>query len=70
MPMGIHQGKGKRMIRMCIAMDHQNLTGLKTLSAKTGAPVSELIRRAVSEYLEKKEAFLVHARSVLQKKGV
>ena len=57
------------MIRTCILLDHKQLEGLKKISATTGAPMAELVRRAVAEYLEKKEAFLVHARSVLQKKG-
>ncbi len=32
------------------------LDRLKALSAKTGAPVAELVRRAVDEYLKKHKA--------------
>lgn len=66
----IHRRKGKRMIRTSILLNHTELEGLKKLSATTGAPMAELIRRAINEYLQKKESFLATARAALQKKGV
>lgn len=58
------------MIRTCILLDHKQLEEIKKLSATTGAPMAELIRRAINEYLQKKESFLATARAALQKKGV
>jgi predicted DNA-binding protein len=42
------------MKRTNIWLADKHLKGLKTLSVKTGAPVSELVRRAIEEYLAKK----------------
>ncbi len=51
MPMGV---EGDTMKRTNIWLADKHLKGLKKLSAKTGAPVSELVRRAIEEYLAKK----------------
>jgi len=44
-----------RKIRTNIFLTRTELKKLRTLSKKTGAPVAELVRRAVDEYLEKFE---------------
>jgi len=40
--------------RTNIYLDDEHLKKLKSLSEKTGAPVSALIRKAIAEYLKKK----------------
>ena len=42
-------------IRTNIFLTKTELKKLKSLSRKTGAPVAELVRRAVDEYMEKYE---------------
>jgi hypothetical protein len=39
--------------KISLWFDHDDLTALHKLSDKTGAPVAELIRRAVAAYLKK-----------------
>ena len=39
--------------RTVVYFDPAEIEGLKKLSAKNGAPVAELVRRAVAEYLKK-----------------
>jgi predicted DNA-binding protein len=41
------------MKRTALFLKDAQLKSLKTLSVKTGAPVSELIRRAIDEYVKK-----------------
>ena len=43
------------MKRTTIFLESQQTKKLDALSAKTGAPVSELIRRAIDEYLKKRK---------------
>jgi metal-responsive CopG/Arc/MetJ family transcriptional regulator len=42
-----------RMQKISLYFPKKLLTDLKDISEKTGAPVSEVIRRAVKSYLEK-----------------
>jgi len=42
-------------IRTNIFLTKIELKRLRTLSKKTGAPVAELVRRAIDEYLERYE---------------
>jgi predicted DNA-binding protein len=42
------------MKRTTIWLENEHQRKLKTLSEKTGAPVSALIRKAIAEYLKKK----------------
>jgi predicted DNA-binding protein len=39
--------------RIVIQLEPKSLAALKKLRAKTGAPVAEIVRRAVDGYLEK-----------------
>jgi len=41
--------------RTTIFLDPQQLKQLQAVSTKTGAPVSELIRRAINDYLKKRK---------------
>ena len=41
--------------RTNIYMDEKQLKRLKALSKETGAPMSELVRRAIEEYLKKRK---------------
>jgi metal-responsive CopG/Arc/MetJ family transcriptional regulator len=41
--------------KTCLYLDKDSLKELRKLSEKTGAPVSELIRRAIKEYISKKD---------------
>jgi metal-responsive CopG/Arc/MetJ family transcriptional regulator len=50
--MGMHVGKIKRRN---INLREQQIKALDDLSRKTGASVSELIRRAIDEYLKKRQ---------------
>jgi len=43
-------------IRTNIFLTRTELKRLRELSKKTGAPVAELVRRAVDEYLERKKS--------------
>jgi len=43
-----------RKQRTVIYLDKKDSEALKRLSERTGAPVTELARRAVSEYLKKR----------------
>jgi predicted DNA-binding protein len=42
-------------IRMNIYLNQQQKKSMETLSEKTGAPVAELIRRAIDAYLASKK---------------
>jgi predicted DNA-binding protein len=42
-------------VRTVLHMDEADRKALEKLSKKTGAPLSELIRRAVSEYLKQQK---------------
>jgi len=44
-----------RKMRMNVFLDREQKQALEKLSAKTGAPVAELIRRAVDRYLKAEE---------------
>jgi hypothetical protein len=43
----------KNKVRTVFLLDPADRDALEKLSAKTGAPVAELIRRAVAEWLER-----------------
>ena len=43
------------MKKVCIYFDLQQIEALKELSEETGAPVAELVRRAIDQYLKKRE---------------
>jgi metal-responsive CopG/Arc/MetJ family transcriptional regulator len=43
------------MKQINLMVQEELLTKLKALSEKTGAPVSELIRRAIQDYLKKRK---------------
>ncbi len=43
-----------RRKRTNLYLDVSLLKGLKKLSEETGAPISELVRRAIDEYLKRK----------------
>ena len=45
---------GTMRIRTVIYLDKKDSDGLKRLSERTGAPITELARRAVADYLKKK----------------
>jgi hypothetical protein len=42
----------QQKIRMNIYLDTRQKAGLETMNKKTGAPVAELVRRAVDAFLE------------------
>jgi predicted DNA-binding protein len=44
-----------RMTRTSLFFPKELIDALRKLSAKTGAPIAELIRRAVAEYVERKK---------------
>ena len=44
------------MKRTALFLKEEQLKKLETISSKTGAPVAELIRRAIDAYLEKQKA--------------
>lgn len=44
------------MLRKIISMTDRQAKRLKALSQKTGAPQSELVRRAIEDYLKKNRA--------------
>jgi predicted DNA-binding protein len=44
------------MKRTALFLEQEQLEGLQALSAHTGAPVAELVRRAVNAYLEHRKA--------------
>ena len=46
--------KMKSAVKTMIYLDEPEHTALKRMSKRTGAPMAELIRRAVGEYLKKK----------------
>jgi predicted DNA-binding protein len=51
MPLGV---QGESMKRTNIWLKDEHLKKLKAESAKTGAPASEIIRRAIDSYVKKK----------------
>ena len=42
-----------KRIRTSLFLDQSQLTRLSAMSAKTGAPVAEIIRRAIDSYLKR-----------------
>ncbi len=42
-------------IKTIAHLDPEQRTALEKLSEKTGAPIAELIRRAIAEYLQKRK---------------
>lgn len=40
------------MTRISFFVDQENIEALKKIAKETGAPISELIRRAIKKYLE------------------
>jgi hypothetical protein len=49
------------MLRTALFVKSSQMTKLQTLSRVTGAPVSELIRRAIDTYLEQRKAEIKNA---------
>jgi predicted DNA-binding protein len=49
------------MVRTAIFMKSGQMAKLQTLSKVTGAPVAELIRRAIDVYLEQRKAEIKNA---------
>jgi len=49
-------GRGKFMKRQVTFLKEEQLAALKRISAKSGAPISTLIRMAVAEYVERHAA--------------
>jgi hypothetical protein len=45
----------KKLTRQVTFLDESQLSQLREISTKTGAPISTLIRMAVAEYLKKKK---------------
>jgi predicted DNA-binding protein len=43
------------MKRTSIFLAEEHFNGLRALQLKTGAPIAELIRRAIEEYLKKQK---------------
>jgi hypothetical protein len=52
---GIYRCTLEYMQAKRLLMDEKQFDALKRLSQKTGAPVNELIRRAIDEYLKRQE---------------
>lgn len=46
----------KGMVRTAMFLKPEQTEQLQTLSGLTGAPMAELIRRAIDDYLEKRRA--------------
>jgi hypothetical protein len=51
----MQRGPRKKLNRQVTFLDGSQLTRLRGISAKTGAPISTLIRMAVAEFLRKKK---------------
>ena len=49
------------MLRTALFVKSAQMTRLQTLSKVTGAPVSELIRRAIDAYLEQRKTEIKNA---------
>ena len=49
-------GNIPRMKRTALYLKEEQIKKLEAISTKTGAPVAELIRRAIDAYLEKAKA--------------
>jgi predicted DNA-binding protein len=49
------------MVRTALFVKSAQINKLQTLSRVTGAPVSELIRRAIDAYLEQRKAEIKNA---------
>jgi predicted DNA-binding protein len=43
--------------KTCLYLDKDDLKKLKIISEVTGAPVAELVRRAIKKYLEKEKTY-------------
>jgi predicted DNA-binding protein len=53
--------KTNKKLRIPVNVDHEDFQRLKSLSERTGIPASNLLRRAISSWLEENEAKLLKA---------
>lgn len=71
---GVYHTKGGEAvitkIRTNIFLTKAELEKLRTLSRKTGAPVAELVRRAIDQYLEGQELIWRNQAKGTKKKGI
>lgn len=51
---------GERTTRACVTLRSRQLDSLREISRQTGAPVAELTRRAIDEYLEGRRGGRTH----------